>query len=196
MPTPLDTSPDGNSYNDLDELATRLDDSIRSAARWADADPDDQTRAAITSTQMLDAMIWEGTPTDDPPTQTLAFPRDGLTDKYGTLLADGTTPEEIKQAHALLSDEVLANPDLEAMVSTAAAALAKRVKAGSAEVELFAPGAFVPVTRLPARIQDLINAFLGSGPDDGSISGSESFGTGEESEFDDEDTMNLSEPLG
>lgn len=196
MVSVLDDSPDGNTYNILPDLALRLGDSIRSAATWESADPDDQARCAISATLMIDALVFEGTPSDDPPTQTRAFPRDGLTDKYGTALADGTTPEEIKQAHAMLSYELLVNPELEGQISTAASAV-KKVKAGSAEVENFAPGAFVAITRFPPRVQDLLNAFLGDGDDSlGLGGGSEDYGTGASSHFDDCDVSDLSRGLG
>jgi len=193
MVSVLDDSPSGNTYNDLDALATRLGDSIRAAATWESADPDDQARCAISATLLIDEPAYEGSPSDVPPAQTRAFPRDGLTDKYGAALPDGTTPEEVLQAHALLSYELLVNPDLEAQVSTAAGAV-KRVKAGSAEVENFAPGAFDPVTRFPPRVQDLLDPFLLDS--NGGASGSESSGTGAESEFDDCDVENLSQGLG
>lgn len=192
MVSALDDTPDGNTYNLLAALATRLGDSIRAAAFWESADPDDQARCAIAATLMLDAMTYEGTPTSAAPTQTRAFPRDSLTDKYGTALAAGTTPEEIKQAHAILSYELLVDPELEGRISSAAAAV-RRVKAGSAEVENWAPGAFSAVTRFPARVQDLIAPFLlGSS----SGLGSEATGEGAESQFDSCDTYDLSEGLG
>lgn len=190
MPTALDDSPDGNTYNLLPALATRLGDSIRAAAAWESADPDDQARCAITATLMIDSVVYEGTPTSAAPTQTRAFPRNNLTDKYGETLADGTTPEDVKQAHALLSFELLLDPDLESRISTAATAV-RRVKAGSAEVENWAPGAFTSTTRFPARVQSLLAPFLaGSGS-----AGSEAEGTGAESQFDDCDTYDLSEGL-
>lgn len=191
----LDTSPDGNSYNDLAELATRLGDSMRAASTWESADPDDQSRCAISATLMIDQATYEGTPSDDPPTQTRAFPRDGLTDKYDTALPDGTIPEDVKQAHALLSYEILVNQDLEGQISSAETAR-KRIKAGSVEVENFAPGAFSAITRFPPRIQDLLAPFFAGG--DGTATpegGTEGFGTCAPSQFDDCDEFLRTEGL-
>lgn len=191
MVSALDTGPDGNSYNDLTELATILGDDIRAAAEWESADPDDQARAAITATLMIDAPRYEGTPSDDPPTQTRAFPRDGLTDRYGTTLADVTTPGDVKLAHALLSYELLIDPDLAAQISSAATAI-KRVKADTVEVEKFAPGAFAAITRFPPRVQDLLAPFF-AGSDSATTSegGAFGYGTCKPSSFDDCDTYRV-----
>jgi hypothetical protein len=191
MVSALDDTPDGNTYNLLAALNTRLGDSIRAAAAWESVDPDDQARAAITATLMLDQRVYEGTPTSASPTQTRAFPRDNLTDKYGTALPAGTTPEDMKQAHALLTYELAVDPELESRMSTAATAV-KRVKAGSAEVENFAPGAFVAITTFPSRIENLIAPFLAGA----AYTGAEDFGTEAESQFDDCDRSDLTEGLG
>lgn len=196
MVSALDTGPDGNSYNDLAELEARLGDSIRAAATWEEADPDDQARCAISATLLIDGPTYEGSPSDDPPAQTRAFPRDGLTDKYQVALPDDTTPEDVRQAHALLSFELLVDPDLEARLSTAATAV-KRVKAGSAEVENYAPGAFVAITRFPPRVQDLLAPFiLGASGGNTTQGSSADFGTDGLSQFDDEDRLEVGEPLG
>lgn len=196
MVSTLDDGPDGNTYNDEAALRVRLGDTLRFAAVVDGADPDDLARGAIEATLLIDEARFEGTPSDDPPAQTRAFPRDGLTDKYDVLLADGTTPEDVLQAHALLTGELLLDPDLGARISTAATAV-RRVKAGSAEVENFAPGAFVAITRFPARVQDLLNPFLaGSGSGGDSAGSSASYGTCRDSRFDDCDGSDVADPLG
>jgi hypothetical protein len=190
MPTPLNDGPAGNTYNLIAALNTRLGDSIRAAALWESVDPDDQIRSAISATLLMDQVRYEGTPTSQPPTQTRAFPRDGLTDRYGTALAANTTPEDVRQAHALLTFEVSQDPELEAQISSAATAV-RRVRAGSVEVENFAPGAFLPITRFPPRIQDLLAPFLAGFGAATSEGAAEDFGTCDCSQFDDDDQFSL-----
>jgi hypothetical protein len=128
--------------------------------------------------------------------QVLTLPRSGMTDRYDTVVASGVVPPELVQACMELAYELSIDPKLEGKVSTAAALL-KRVKAGSAEAEFFAPGAFVPITRFPAAVQELIAPFLlGSGDAVAGIGASFASGTDAESQFDDCDNSSLTEGFG
>lgn len=147
-----------NSYNTIAELDDYLDDSLRGGLTWEATDPDTKARAAITATRLIDRLTYEGTKTSA--VQDLEFPRDGLTDKYGDALPDATTPEEVLDAHAELTLELVLDSELEARISTAEGQTFKRVKAGSVELENFLPGAFVSITRFPSRIQNLLAPFV------------------------------------
>jgi len=121
----------------------------------------------------------------------LQLPHSGMTDLNEAAVSAAVVPTAIVQACRELAAMLARDSTLEAQISTAATSV-KRVKAGSAEVELFSPGAFVPVTRFPQTIQELIAPFLlGAGVG----VGSSSFGTDAESQFDDCDRSDLTEGL-
>ena len=114
-------------------------------------------------------------------TQTASFPRTNLTDKYGKTLSQFVAPVDVESAQIELAFEISQDDSVEENASTRFNQ--RRVKAGSADVEFFRPEAGTP---LPTIAWDLLKPFLGSA--DGASSGSESFGTGCSSHFDDDDT--------
>lgn len=124
--------------------------------------------------------------------QRLHFPASGVADARGLAVSDDLVPAQVEQACVELAFLLSQDPTLEGQGSTAQTSV-KRVKAGSAEVENFAPGAFVPITRFPPEVMELIAQFLASS---GSGLGSVAFGDGAESQFDDCDGSGLSQPLG
>jgi hypothetical protein len=128
--------------------------------------------------------------------QLLQLPRANMTDRYGAVVSSGVVPPEITQACLELALELVLDPTLEGQGSTATTSR-KRVKAGSAEVENFAPGAFVPIERFPPSVMELIKPFLlGSGDAVAQIGASFASGTDAESAFDDCDGSNLTEGFG
>lgn len=124
--------------------------------------------------------------------QALHFPAAGATDAYGITVSANVVPPEIEQACAELAALLASDPSLEGQGSTAQTT-PKRVKAGSVELENFAPGAFVPIRRFPASVMELIAPFLAGV--DSSLLGSAAYGTDAESQFDDCDRSDLINPL-
>jgi hypothetical protein len=123
-------------------------------------------------------------------TQPLQLPHSGMTDRYGTSVLSTTVPQEVADACMELAFRVSQDSSLEGQASTASDVV-KRAAAGSAEVENFAPGAFVSVTRFPPEVTELIAPFLAAAG--GSVVGSQAFGTDAESQFDDCDRSELTE---
>lgn len=123
--------------------------------------------------------------------QVSQMPRTGMRDRYGDVVDPNLVPPEIVEASLELALALYLDPTLEGQTSTAQTAV-KRAKGGSAEVEFFAPGAFVSITRFPPEVQELIAPFL-AGSSDGAapeVGGSEAFGGGC-SQFDDCDSYGI-----
>ena len=168
---------------------------------------------AVTAVQLIDAGGYAASPTTPAATtssgsgtgctlnltfspQLLQQPRSGMTDRYEAVVSSAFTPPEIVQACMELAYELSRDPTLEGKMSTAQTAV-RRVKAGSAEVENFAPGAFVSITRFPSEVQALIAPFLaGSAGGAAGVGAALSGGTGAASQFDDCDGSNITEGLG
>jgi len=128
--------------------------------------------------------------------QLLQLPHSGMTDRYEAAVSAGVVPPEIVQACMELAYLLTQDPTLEGQGSTAQN-LVKKAGAGSAAVEFFSPGAFVPITRFSPEIMELIKPFLaGSGDIVAQIGASFSSGTDAESQFDDCDGSGFTEGLG
>lgn len=167
----------------------------------------------VTAVQLVDAGGYAATPSSPAATtssgagtgctlaltfgaQLLQVPRSGMTDRYGATVSAGVVPPEIVTACLELALGLSLDPTLEGQTSTAQTAV-RRVRAGSAEVENFSPGAFVPVTRFPPEVQELIAPFLaGSGDAVAGVGAAFASGTDDESQFDDCDISGLTEGLG
>ncbi len=89
----------------------------------------------IAATNRLDLLRWKGRKTREAP-QTNAWPRSGLTyADDGTAVTDDKVPRQVERAAILLAGSIASTPS-HADAGTSSRA-AKRVKAGSAEVEFF-----------------------------------------------------------
>jgi hypothetical protein len=165
------------SYQTVEEVDAYANGAISAAASaWrAMADQDTKARAAVSATRLIDRQVWAGSKTD--PDQDGEFPRTGLTYPDGSPVDPDTVPDRVLSAHSELSmilvsdDTILANP--------AQVGGTKRLKAGSAEIEYFAP--LLAAGRFPTTIQELIGLWFGGA---GSDEGSEATGTCKESAFD------------
>lgn len=139
---------DGDTY-----FASRL-----GADAWTDASTDEKKQALVSATRMIDRQRWAGTSTSGTfPYSTLAWPRSGVTDKYGDSVSATGLPADIitgteELALALLEDE-------SAQDTASAGTNTKRVKAGQVEVEFFKP-TLGQLGRFPLIVQELLGQFL------------------------------------
>lgn len=116
-------------------------------------------------------------------TQTAAFPRTNLTDRYGDALSQFVAPVDVESAQIELGFDISQDATVEG--GTGTGSNQKRLKAGTAEIEFFRPTDGTPLPTVP---WELLTPFLTSAA--GAISGSAGFGTGCPSQFDDGDTYN------
>lgn len=109
MPTLVEwPTANANAYQSVADVEAYLDNALH-AAPWRALLADDQTRAAITATRMLDTARWQGTVTVTG--QPLAWPRSGAVLADGTALSDATIPAKILQAHAELCNALAIDPE-------------------------------------------------------------------------------------
>jgi hypothetical protein len=124
------------------------------------ATADDQNKALVQARRWLDRQSWCPEPTD--PAQTTAWPRTGLTDKEGEPVATTTVPLEVEFAQYELALELAADPT--AADTAVVQSNAKRLKAGSAEIENFRISD-EEKTVFPAQVMDLVGLWLASSKD-------------------------------
>jgi hypothetical protein len=121
-----------------------------------DATTDQQKQSLISSTRMIDRQRWAGTQVVYPYSE-LAWPRSGVTDKYGNAVASDALPDDLttgfyELALSLLEDEAIQD-------TPAGGSNTRRVKAGSVEVEFFRP-TLGALGRFPQVVQELLSQFL------------------------------------
>lgn len=158
--------------------------SLAYAATFGAATADDQKRALVEATRILDRQLWQGAKVDAG--QVLAWPRTGVVYADGSPVSSAVIPAEAIAAAYELALAGLATPAVFTEVTTSKRE--KRVKAGSAEVEYFAP---VKGGRWPGRVGELVSQFLaGNAGSAGTVAGA--YGIDGESAFDDDDAYGLS----
>lgn len=190
MPSTPTTGTSGNSYATIAEADTYLDDSTRALA-WETTDDDTKARALITATRLLEKQCWQGTKTN--PAQTLHWPATGAFYEDGSAVDPNTIPPEIVAGTIELAFELTQNVELEGSDSTASNI--KSVKAGSAQVEFWRVGGAFGLAgtgRFPPVVQEYVGELMCGA---GGVGGSEAFGTGSQSQFDDCDTYDLNQGL-
>lgn len=148
------------SINGKDYLSyasvTQADDYLGAAIYaegWQDeTDVDVKGRALVTATRWIDSIAWAGTPVD--PAQLNAWPRSGIegVDEYGI-------PLSIINATIELANMLYDNPELQAELSDVTA---KRLKAGSVEIEYFRGVSVQTLTPFPKSIMNMVRPLLGS----------------------------------
>lgn len=162
------------------------------AATWSAASSDDQKRAQIAATRVLDRQHWLGSPTEpiskvDPQpagTQPLAWPRSGITDREGAAVADSVIPQDVLYAYAEIVGALLASSEFENQPSSGSNLKRDRLRQKvdvveeETEKEYFS-ATLRSATRWPTAIQELLGPFL-----DHQIGGGAfAFGTSVESAF-------------
>lgn len=174
-------------YGTLAGAEERLD-AVLHATNWAAATTTNKSKALYTATQFLERQTWAGEPTADG--QALAWPRTGVTDRYGNEVDDATIPADVIAACYELA-EILLGDATASQEATSAADNIKRIKAGSVEVEKWKP---VAGGRFPTIVQELVGQYLaGSTASIGIpvLNGSDS----DASSFDADDFFDLTEGL-
>lgn len=167
----VDIVVDENSYITEAEADTYFDGSSRAGPVWTKLGDTPRRQALITAQRLLERQTWQGEQTVAKPTQALAWPRTGVTDRYGNAVATATVPQQIKDAQAELAFELTQDTDQE--TEATANSNTKRVKADTVEVEYFSP--VRTAGRFPSVVQELIAEFL-AGAANGGV-GLNAFGT-------------------
>lgn len=156
------------------------------SATFAAATSDNQKRAMVEATRIMDQMPWAGTKTVAG--QALAWPRTGVTLADGTAVDPNTIPTPIINAAYELALAGLV--DSAVFSTTTTEDKIKRVEAKGVEVEWFGPRAG---GRLPGRAAELVAPYLaGATGSSGVGSGSYVGGTSTESKFDTCDEFGVS----
>lgn len=142
-----------NVYDTVANVAAYLSASLY-ATDWSGASADDQKRAVVMATRLIDRQAWDGSKTDDANDQD--WPRAELTDDNGVAVDSATIPQFVKDATAELANDLLGSEDVETFGD---AAELSSVTAGSASVAFFRgqPGVY---KRFPAAVQELLGDYL------------------------------------
>lgn len=124
---------------------------------WSTATTLQKQQSIISAARLIDrAVNFSGTKTVA--TQPRDWPRDGA-DCDGTAVTDGTTPDDIANAQFELADLLFLDSSI--LDASGTGSNIKRVKAGSAEVENFAPTNDPNFeTRLPQPVHDIIGCYV------------------------------------
>lgn len=148
-------------------------DATANGTAWrALADDDEKARYLVTATRLLDRQIWPGTKTESD--QPLEFPRDSM---GSDCAEDGIIPQRLIDAASTLAAMMAAGIDVTGSASIQSEI--KRQAAGSVSIEYFRP--VDAIARFPLPVQELLGCLLSGGSS--SVSGVESFGTCEPSDF-------------
>jgi hypothetical protein len=164
-------------YADIPDADAYLEASVGEAAdAWRDADEVSKARALVSGTRAIDAQTWKGAKTD--PDQPLAFPRTGLSYPDGTPVDPDVVPPEVVTASIELA--AMLNAGISIYPAEARATVARRLKAGSVEIENFRQFGYLGI--FPSAIMRLLGFWLiGAGAQ--GLGGSQSYGTCGKSAF-------------
>jgi hypothetical protein len=152
MATVTITPTDFEVYADVDAADAYLAGDFGAALWRAETVADQKARALITSTRLLNRLVWAGTMED--PDQPLAWPRSG-TGIDG--VEDDVIPQPIIDASIVLAKLIHAGSKVDDQSTTATGI--KRQKAGSVEIEYFIPT--TDPQRLPTAVLELVGPYLG-----------------------------------
>jgi hypothetical protein len=118
----------------------------------------DQNKALVAATRMLDRQRWKGLPVGVPQIDVvLEWPRTGVTDRYGNAVSSLVVPDDLivgayELAAMLLDDSTLQD-------SATSGSNVASVGAGPAQVSFFRPTIGV-YGRFATRIQELVGQYL------------------------------------
>lgn len=145
------------------------------ATAWASLTTDQKGTNLVAATRRLDILNWQGEKTGGV-TQENAWPRTGVTYADGTPTSTTDVPLEVQDATILIAGDI-ATTGASAAEAGSSGSNIKRAKAGSAEVQFFAPQSGVPLQNTTAY--DFIAQFLGTGDASlfGTISGTDNNAT-------------------
>lgn len=158
-------------YADVETADDYLAASVGEAAdAWRDADDTAKARALVSGFRAIDAQSWKGEKTDE--AQEGDFPRTGLFYRDGSAVPSDEVPPEVVQANIELG--AMLNAGISIDPAEARSTTARRLKAGSVEIENFRQ--FGALAIFPSAVQKLLGFWL-AGSGGSGIGGSESFGT-------------------
>ena len=132
------------------------------ATDWTGATADDQARALVMATRLLDRQEWDGSKAESANTQD--WPRSGLSDENGDTISDLAIPQFLKDATAELALVLLGSQDVETFTETEI----QSVSAGSAQVTFFRDGSSA-TKRFPTAVQELVGDYLAGSNSSGLI---------------------------
>lgn len=159
MPTVTINSVEYEVYADVATADDYMNGMIN-ADNWDALSDDTKARGLVGATRLLDRQKWLGQRTVDG--QDLAFPRSGLTDCEGTAVDEDSVPQAVVDASILLAMDLASGSEAETAATTENKA--KRLKAGSVEIENFR-GDPLQSGRFTLAVMELIGCFLtGSSP--------------------------------
>lgn len=140
------------SYASVAQADEYLNASIY-ATDWQDETDDDvKGRALVSATRWIDSIAWKGEKAD--PDQLNEWPRTGIDD-----VEPYVAPNAIVNATIELANLLYTTPDLQATLSDVSA---KRLKAGSVEIEYFRGTTVQTITPFPTQIMNMIRQYLAS----------------------------------
>ena len=165
----------GETYEVYADVATAdayMNAAIGEAAdAWRAADEEAKARGMVSGTRAIDLQQWKGEKTD--PDQPLDFPRTGLTYPNGTAVPSDAVPQEVIDASIELG--AMLNAGISIDPAEARATTARRLKAGSVEIENFRQFGYVGV--FPSQIMKLLGFWLAGSGGSAGIGGAEAYGT-------------------
>ena len=143
-----------NSYASNAEADDYLSDHV-DVATWLAWDRIEQDRYLVTAARMIDRQVWQGTKYQQAPTQVMDWPRSGLTNEEDQAIDETTIPQFVKDAQCELT--IAIGKDSAVQTERNTGSNIKRMKAGSAELELF--GTRTTGTRFPVIIHELLGLY-------------------------------------
>jgi hypothetical protein len=158
-------------YADVPDADAYMEASVGAAAdAWRDADEVSKARALVSGTRAIDAQSWKGEKTVAD--QEGDFPRTGLTYPDGSAVDPDEVPPEVVVANIELAAMLNAGESIDP--SAARQTTARRLKAGSVEIENFRQFGLLGV--FPSSIMRLLGFWL-AGTGGIGFGGSEAYGT-------------------
>lgn len=142
---------------------------------WRAATEDEQNRALVSATRLINRQTWQGTRDDQ--YYPLAFPRSGLLDADGAAVDSSIVPQQVIDACCELAASLLDGSTVQDQSTTENNT--QSLSAGSVSISYFRPTSEVS-GRFPQVVQELLGLWLSSSA---SVIVGFSSGTDEESAF-------------
>lgn len=137
-------------YSSLDYANKYLAAEFSATAWQAETDDDPKKRALVTSSRLIDRLLFAGTKTDED--QAKAFPRTGLVG-----YDDDEVPQVVIDAEVVLANAIYLGQNVTGQQSTDSNI--KRQQAGSVSIEYFRP--VEDGLRLPLAVMELLAGLFG-----------------------------------
>lgn len=122
---------------------------------WDAASNEDKDRALVTATRMLDRLRWTGSRAST--SQDLAFPRSGVSDRYGVAIASTVIPTDLKEAVYELAASLIDNSA--GASGGSGAGNVKAIATSRTRIEFFS-GTKTPANGVPAHVRAIVAHML------------------------------------